>query len=787
MSRPLRAAASLLRAVACCLLLTASATTARAQVEDPFALPDIVSLDDATDLSGPGLVAVELDGVLLDRFIALAWQDGVLTIDAEAARAAAIPVPEGRSGYVAVADLAVASWNFDRQTQTLAIKRFRRGDGPNDIDFARREAAPGDFVPMFAGLMDYDLTATFGAGTVAAGFFSPRAVYGEYELGTSLQWVSKPSTGIDGLIRLDTALRHVSVRRGINATLGDYVSAGSRSQRPLRMAGVQVATDMALRPDLVTYPLPGFAGQVAVPTAIDLIVNDRRFSGGELEAGEFQISNIPVNPGRGEVSVVVQDALGREVVQTARIYVSRELVPVGRWQAGVNAGFIRRNFGRESSDYRDLALTWFGRRGMSRALSLGFSGEVGAGIANIGLQAEQTIGGAAMVFAEARLSTGRGSGSLIRAGVESIGRGISGRVEAIVPTGRYADLAAASGDDLPPRQYNASLAFDVSRASQLQFAASRIERRGDDPRFTLQERRIDLLRSTFRMPLSKSLDVFADVSRRRGDRTSYGAMVGLSLQLSRGRHAQASAARESGQTTAQASFFRPDVVPGEIGYGIEATKSIVERFAARGSYRSEYGRAEIQAETVAGRSAARLNARGTVIATGGTVFARNQTGGSFAFVKTGSVAGVTVTREHRLAGVTDRKGRLLVEEVTPMVPIQFDIDPEKLPDEAVARSTYKRVAIVPGAVGRVDIDVRAWRSVPLLVAEADGTVLPLGTKLTAASGDSYMVAYDGLMDFNRLSADRKLEAKLADGRQCEIAVPPLSDTPGIAQALATCR
>ena len=42
-----------------------------------------------------------------------------------------------------------------------------------------------------------------------------------------------------------------------------------------------------------------------------------------------------------------------------------------------------------------------------------------------------------------------------------------------------------------------------------------------------------------------------------------------------------------------------------------------------------------------------------------------------------------------------------------------------------ARSTYTLVAIVPGAVGRVEIDVRSWRSVPLMVAEAAGTVPPL--------------------------------------------------------------
>lgn len=97
------------------------------------------------------------------------------------------------------------------------------------------------------------------------------------------------------------------------------------------------------------------------------------------------------------------------------------------------------------------------------------------------------------------------------------------------------------------------------------------------------------------------------------------------------------------------------------------------------------------------------------------------------------------------------------------------------------------MAIIPGAVGRVDIDVRAWRSVALVVAEADGTVLPLGNMLSASSGDNYMVAYDGLLDFNRLSDDRKLVGALPDGRICEVTGPSIGTSGGLAKAVAIWR
>jgi len=43
--------------------------------------------------------------------------------------------------------------------------------------------------------------------------------------------------------------------------------------RPVRFAGVHVATDFSLEPDLVTQPLPRFFGQTTVPAGVDVFVN----------------------------------------------------------------------------------------------------------------------------------------------------------------------------------------------------------------------------------------------------------------------------------------------------------------------------------------------------------------------------------------------------------------------------------------------------------------------------------------------------------------------------------
>jgi len=44
----------------------------------------------------------------------------------------------------------------------------------------------------------------------------------------------------------------------------------------VRLGGAQIATDFSLRPDLVTFPVPIVAGSVAVPSNVDVLVNNVR-------------------------------------------------------------------------------------------------------------------------------------------------------------------------------------------------------------------------------------------------------------------------------------------------------------------------------------------------------------------------------------------------------------------------------------------------------------------------------------------------------------------------------
>jgi outer membrane usher protein len=303
--------------------------------------------------------------------------------------------------------------------------------------------------------------------------------------------------------------------------------------------------------------------------------------------------------------------------------------------------------------------------------------------------------------------------------------------------------------------------------TQLQLSAGRQERR-IDPRLPFIEPRVTFANASFRTQIRRNIDVFASFGYRNGISRAVTAWAGISMQLGKGRSAQASANTGSGMPlSANAGFYRHDTEQQRLGYGLEAQTGASTRVAGTLSYRSAYGRAETQVERVAGDTGLRLNARGTLLVAGGTVFARNQTGGSYALVRTGRVGGVTVLRENRTAGVTAGNGLLLVENIAPQVPLTFDIDPEKLPADALARATHRRVLIPRKAIGLVALDVVRFRPRQVRVTGPDGAGLPVGTGLIARpSGELVMVGFDGLVDFNADGGDIRLERQFEGGALC---------------------
>ncbi len=93
--------------------------------------------------------------------------------------------------------------------------------------------------------------------------------------------------------------------------------------------------------------MPSIAGSAALPSTVDVLINNRRGATSSVQPGPFEITDVPIVTGAGQVQLVVRDLLGRETVISQGYYVAPHvacqgpvrllfrggLVPPGLWHA----------------------------------------------------------------------------------------------------------------------------------------------------------------------------------------------------------------------------------------------------------------------------------------------------------------------------------------------------------------------------------------------------------------------------------------------------------------------
>jgi outer membrane usher protein len=152
-------------------------------------------------------------------------------------------------------------------------------------------------------------------------------------------------------LRLDTTWEYLDDKTLTAARAGDAVTSGLPWTRPIRIGGIQVAHDFGLRPDLVTIAAPTASGTAALPSSVDVYVNNYKIYTQEVDPGPFRIDGLPTISGSGSTSVVLHDVTGKEITQTLPFFVSSRLLKGGLMDYSVEAGYARTFYGIDSFSY----------------------------------------------------------------------------------------------------------------------------------------------------------------------------------------------------------------------------------------------------------------------------------------------------------------------------------------------------------------------------------------------------------------------------------------------------
>jgi outer membrane usher protein len=207
---------------------------------------------------------------------------------------------------------------IDEAAQSLTITAEPQLFAPVRLAYA--SVQPGEEVVSGTGaFLNYDASAEVVSGTPALGAAVEVGVFTRYGVGIS-NFVGHGSAGKASLVRLDSNWTIDDPAGMRSLRVGDGISRGGVGGVPMRFGGIQIARNFAVEPGFLTIPLPSLRGSAALPSIVDIYVNDALRGSRDIQPGPFQFDGLPTVSGNGDVQLVVRDLLGREMRYTETYY-----------------------------------------------------------------------------------------------------------------------------------------------------------------------------------------------------------------------------------------------------------------------------------------------------------------------------------------------------------------------------------------------------------------------------------------------------------------------------------
>jgi len=713
----------------------------------------------------------------------------------------AVPVRQaGNDWWVRLSDLSDVGVRRDRvhcgdRSQWLALNQCPEIDRRYDSNALRLELsvppswlqeqrlsgrATRDAPPASSSagvLLNYDIYASRSAdGRDTAALWSEQRVFanaGTFATTGVYRSVSLPNGtaeqlhGTEGYRRYDSHWTSSDETRLLTWTVGDLVTGAQSWSTPVRLGGIQLARDFRLRPDLITYPLPQFSGQAAVPSTVDLFVNGYRAATQRVQPGPFTITDIPFVNGAGEATILTTDALGRQVAATVPFYASSELLQEGLADYSLSIGALRRDYGYRDFSYGRAALSGSMRYGVHDSLTLEShldltSARSGAGYALTGVGGVLKLRLAGVVNASASHSTFRDQpGWQYTFGYRYTFRGFNVGYQGMRSDASFLTLDALDAAGLRSTRRSDVVNASLSTSAMGSLSAGYFDMHSNDGT------RVQLLNLSYSRPLRSRVSFHMSANRDiERSRTTVLAQIIATFGTGGSLTIGSQHSKNAGEYL---EYTRS--VPSEGGFGWNLGYARPDDNDSTRNASLAWSNARTRMEAgVYGTADQRVrwaSTRGALVAMDSEVFAARQISDAFVVVTTDGVADVAVRHENQLVGRTDRNGYLLVPWVSSNYAAKYAIDPLELPADLRIPVVEQRMTVRRHSGALLHFSIQPVVAITVALTDGSGLPIPVGSLATASgSGQQAVVGFDGLVYFEDLAAETELAVTLPDGGEC---------------------
>jgi outer membrane usher protein FimD/PapC len=473
----------------------------------------------------------------------------------------------------------------------------------------------------------------------------------------------------------------VSLRR---MTAGDFFARSGPLGSRVLLGGVSIARNLDIDPYLITYPTLELQGAAATPSEVDIYVDGLLIRRERISPGPFTILNPSRFEGAGDIEVVIRDAFGREERIRQPFYMAEQLLQPGTHEYSYDLGLIRREFGTESFSYDDGALSAFHRYGLTEQVTVGMAAEATTEFVNLSPRLSWKWHSYGNFDLSVAGSTGTEAHRGWAAGFEYhyLNRFLvwDFRINGFTP--HYARLQTTLDDDRPRLQARIRFGVFVPKFGSLSVTQeTNWFHTGDDREVTTL---------SYGGRLRRNLSLYAHL--RHHDKDEPETVFQLDVLYYPWRRVQTSAGyRESGAARAVTVGVKDDPPLGE-GYGYWADLNWAQTgdqhslsFSPGGQWNSPYSivRGDVDVSYIDGRvvPAYRAAVSGALSWVGRRPRASRPLRDGFAVVKVGELRGVGVRRNGEVIGTTNRRGEIVVPELTSFYDNQVSVRGEDVPIE----------------------------------------------------------------------------------------------------------
>ncbi|MGA8050164.1 MAG: fimbria/pilus outer membrane usher protein [Burkholderiales bacterium] len=677
------------------------------------------------------------------------------------------PYEHNGAAYFPLSALPGATYKFDETKQTLQITASPEAfTGTSNALLGSQTAKP--VLPPPGGFFNYNVSGSNGsagtnwAGLFEAGFFSRYGVLTSTELAPDL-------TQSSGWVRLDSTYTIDYPDKLASLRLGDSITQPGAWGRAVHFGGLQYGTNFGTQPGFIRYPVAAALGQAALPSTVDVFVNNALVSRQNVPPGPFSINNIPTVTGSGEIRMVVRDMLGREQVITQPFYGTTLLLKEGLSAYSYELGAAREDYGLTSNSYGPGVGAATYRRGLTDRLTGEARAEYSGSTAALGLWGGYLVGEFATLTGTLAASSTQngGSGNLVGAGIERNGPRLSFALRSDMASSGFRQSGMAAGE-LPLRnQYIANVGYQMGGLGSLSltYVAQYFRDQSD----------IEVATLAYALPVGRSAQFGVNAIKTLGPTGSTSVIASLAIPLGESTSASLSVERNYDKQTGNTDNVVTGVIQKSLpvgpgyGYRLQARNSdLYGSFSAQ----NDYGTYMVEAAKNQGSDTeTRVNAAGGIGLVGGHPFLSRTLEDSFAVVRVGDYPNVRVLKDNQVSARTDADGYAVLPRLRAYESNPIAIDQNDVPFDARIGSLkldavpYYRSGVL------VDFPVERVRAGTLHVVLEDGSDLPSGALARfEGRGPEFPVALQGEAYLEGFQATNQIVVTWK-GQSCVLDVP----------------